>query len=155
MSPKLSDRARRPLTVGVAWGLLGWALVAMALEGYRAYWLQLAAPWPAEAPSSWNLTSGHVDVLSGTLSRADDQLQEGTLVLFEGHSLPESEQLFLYLWAAFLLPTHDVAMRDSRASQLEKLHAESRVCELTISFPRTTAARGEDFTLSCREPIEK
>ncbi len=89
------------LAAGLAW--TGWAL-ATELAGI----LVPPPAKPAPLPQRWELQTPQARELLSWLREVDRTLPPGSLVAVAPRPLPGSEEFFLYLWAAYGLPRHDV-----------------------------------------------
>lgn len=103
---------RRRLAAGVLVAAVAWTGWAFAGEMRRAF-----APLPPgdpAAPYQWTLRSERVAELRGFLDAADGVLPEGSLVAVASGTAPPQQDFFFYLWAAYLLPRHDVVRLSQR-----------------------------------------
>lgn len=95
----------RSLLMGAA---LLWALWSCGREVVQVFAPSAAVPDLAVRPARWDLRSPPAERLAMFLGAVDRQLPSGRLVTVATRPLPGSQDFFLYLWAAYLLPGHDV-----------------------------------------------
>jgi len=113
MTPATTPAARwlraSLLGAGVLWGV--WSFGVEVFHTFTAPPPPLAAP-----PSHWTPRAAAVSELEGFLDTLDPGLPRGSRIAVGTHGLPESEDFFLSLWAAYFLPHHDVVRTLHRRS---------------------------------------
>lgn len=88
-------------------GAVAWCGLFAALEGYRTVKLYLNRPWTDVQPSLWRLGSDPVVRLRAFSDAVDARLSTPTRLVFAS-PLDGEEGHILHMWAAYLLPRHDV-----------------------------------------------
>lgn len=99
-------RRRRALPILLA-GVL-WCGFFVALESYRTVKLYINQPWSDQEPSRWRLGSPPVERLGSFLTVAGEEMPGDAFVILDSSTLPEGERPYLAMWAAYLLPRHQV-----------------------------------------------
>ena len=89
------------LGAGLLWG--AWSLGVEVLHAYTVPPPSLQAP-----PSHWTLRAAAAGELEAFLHPLDHDLPRRSRIAVATRGLPESEDYFLSLWAAYHLPRHDV-----------------------------------------------
>ncbi|HZI64177.1 MAG TPA: hypothetical protein VFE44_05305 [Thermoanaerobaculia bacterium] len=124
---------RRPARILVG-GLAVWSVAALAWESYRA-----ARPRWSDPPQfrrgvwAWQFRTPPVENLERLLRAAEGHLPVGSRVAFEPPSIsPELR----FLWAAYLLPRHDVVLASDLAGRVE-----------TVDYWLVQRARSDDARL--------
>jgi hypothetical protein len=98
-------------------GLVVWSVAALAWETSR-----VARPWLADPPQlprgvwAWHFQNPQVENLARLLRAAEPHLPAGSRVAFEPPAIDPEHR---FLWAAYLLPRHDVVLREDLAGRIE------------------------------------
>lgn len=101
-------RAARILILSVALAWTGWAFT----EELVRVWTSAETRAPT-LPQRWEPRDPEADRFLSWMEEVDRTLPAGSTVAVAPRPLPGSEEFFLYMWAAYGLPRHDVI----RASQ--------------------------------------
>jgi hypothetical protein len=107
-------RERARILVG---GVAVWSVATLAWEA-----ASVARPWRADAPQlprgvwAWQLQNPQVENLARLLRAAERHLPAGSRVAFEPPAIDPERR---FLWAAYLLPRHDVVLPADLAGRVE------------------------------------
>lgn len=101
----------------VAWLLgaaLAWSLWAFGVEAVRTFFPPPPAPDLALRPALWQLRSAPAEELAAFLGDIDRRLPPDRRIAVATRPLPGPQGFFLYLWAVYDLPHHDVVRASHR-----------------------------------------